>query len=136
MFSAPILDSVLISLCVLHVMHFEYLILISTFPNDLEIHECFFCCFRLKFFTKKNVNTFVLFAHPFKEFWLCSKRYAYCHETWFKLVSFSNVIFMFLLMGYSVSDTCNTVFLLCPYRLQRHTSSVFAVVLPSVVNND
>jgi hypothetical protein len=47
------------------------------------------------------------------------------------------VILMFLLMGYSATDTCNTVFLLRPYQLRdTNTLRVFVVVLLSVVNND
>lgn len=57
MFPAPILDSVLISLYVLHVMHIEYLILISI-PPMTEKYVNAFLLFQIEIFYKK-VNTFV-----------------------------------------------------------------------------
>jgi hypothetical protein len=89
------------------------------------------------FLQNKNVNSFV-FLHTLSRNSGCvASVIIYCHDTWFRLGSFSNEILMFLFIGYSATDTCNTVFLLRPYQLRdTNTLSVFVVVVLSVVNND
>jgi len=136
MFPAPIVDSVLISLCVLHVMHFEYIILIFTPPDDWEIHECFFIISDWCFLPKK-CNYICLFARPFKEFWLCKQ--AWCLLSWHMVEIREFQQCNFNVSAYGLQCDRPAIWCSCYTHIDfrdTNTLSVFIGVLPSVVNND